>query len=101
MREQRQTMKIVIPDDYQNAVLTLDAFGKLEGHEVTIYNDTVTDIDILAQRFQEADALVMIRERTAIGADLLARLPNLKFISQTGRTVPHIDLAACSQRAIP
>ena len=94
-------MKIVIPDDYQNAVRTLDAFGKLEGHEVTIYNDTVTDIDILAARFQEADALVLIRERTAISAELLARLPNLKFISQTGRTVPHIDLAACTQRGIP
>jgi D-3-phosphoglycerate dehydrogenase / 2-oxoglutarate reductase len=94
-------MKIVIPDDYQNAVRTLDAFGKLNGHEVTIYNDTVTDIETLAARFQDADALVLIRERTPITADLLARLPNLKFISQTGRTVPHIDLAACTQRGIP
>jgi D-3-phosphoglycerate dehydrogenase / 2-oxoglutarate reductase len=94
-------MKIVIPDDYQNAVRTLDAFGKLNGHEVTIYNDTVADIETLAARFQDADALVLIRERTAITADLLARLPNLKFISQTGRTVPHIDLATCTQRGIP
>jgi D-3-phosphoglycerate dehydrogenase len=94
-------MKIVIPDDYQDAVRTLDAFAKLAGHEVTIYNDTVRDIETLTARFQEADALVLIRERTAITADLLAHLPNLKFISQTGRTVPHIDLVACTQRGIP
>src|SRR5688572_22253566 len=94
-------MKIVIPDDYQNAVRHLDAFSSLAGHDVTIYNDTVTALDTLAARFQEADALVLIRERTTITAELLARLPNLKFISQTGRTVPHIDLAACTQRGIP
>lgn len=94
-------MQIVIPDDYQQAVRTLEAFGKLAGHTVTIYNDTVTDEDTLVSRFYDADALVLIRERTAITASLLDRLPKLKFISQTGRTVPHIDLAACTQRGIP
>ncbi len=57
-------MHIVIPDDYQDAVRTLDAFRKLDGHEITIYNDTVRDIDTLAARFQQADALVLTRERT-------------------------------------
>lgn len=90
-------MKIVIPDDYQDAVRTLECFQKLSGHTVTIYHDTVKDIETLAQRLQEADALVLIRERTAITEALLARLPNLKVIGQTGRGTAHIDLEACTR----
>ena len=93
-------MKIVILDDFQDAVRTLDCFSKLDGHDVTVYNDSVTDVDVLAQRFQDADALVLIRERTAIGEALLSRLPNLKLIAQTGRGMPHLDLAACTRHGV-
>ncbi|MBI5670090.1 MAG: D-2-hydroxyacid dehydrogenase family protein [Chloroflexi bacterium] len=93
-------MKIVIPDDYQDAVRTLDSFQKLAGHDVTVYHDTVKDIDTLAQRFQDAEALVLIRERTAITEALLARLPNLKLISQTGKGIAHIDLVACTRNGV-
>lgn len=93
-------MKIVIPDDYQDAVRTLDCFRKLAGHEVTIYNDTVKDMDTLARRFSDADALVLIRERTVITEALLERLPRLKFISQTGKGIPHIDVSACTRRGV-
>jgi D-3-phosphoglycerate dehydrogenase len=93
-------MQIVIPDDYQDAVRRLDCFSKLDGHTVTIYNDSVTDLDALAERFASADALVLIRERTAITSALLDRLPRLKLISQTGRGIAHIDLAACTQRGV-
>lgn len=93
-------MRVVIPDDYQDAVRGLECFAKLAGHDVTIYNDTVTDEDALAERFRDADALVLIRERTQITDALLARLPHLKLISQTGRGTAHIDTAACERRGI-
>lgn len=93
-------MKIVIPDDYQDAIRGLDCFRKLEGHEVTIYHDAVKDVETLAERFRDADALVLIRERTAITESLLARLPRLKLISQTGRGMPHIDLEACTRHGV-
>ena len=93
-------MKIVIPDDYQDAVRTLDCFATLAGHDVRIYTDTVKEIDTLAARFAEADALVLIRERTHITADLLDRLPRLKLIAQTGRGTAHIDVAACTRRGV-
>lgn len=93
-------MKIVIADDYQDSVRHLDAFKKLEGQKVTVYHDTVKNLDVLVERFREAEALVLIRERTAITEDLLARLPNLKLISQTGRGIPHIDLAACTRHKV-
>ncbi|HYI13490.1 MAG TPA: D-2-hydroxyacid dehydrogenase family protein [Thermoanaerobaculia bacterium] len=93
-------MHVVIPDDYQDAVRGLACFSKLAGHTVTIHNDTVSSIDALAARFADADALVLIRERTAITGDLLERLPRLKLISQTGKGTAHIDTDACARRGV-
>lgn len=93
-------MHIVIPDDYQNAVRGLACFSKLAGHEVTVYTDTVREIDALVERFEAAEALVLIRERTPVRDELLARLPRLKLISQTGKGTSHIDVAACTRRGI-
>lgn len=95
-------MHIVIPDDYQDAVRSLDCFHNLTNteHTVTIYHDSVKDVETLATRFQDADVLLLIRERTAITEPLLARLPRLKLICQTGRGIPHIDLDACTRHGV-
>lgn len=93
-------MKIVIPDDYQHAVQSLNCFQLLDGFEVQLYHDTVTDSEELARRFADADVLVLTRERTRITEPLLARLPQLKLISQTGKVAGHIDVAACTRRNI-
>jgi D-3-phosphoglycerate dehydrogenase len=93
-------MHIVIPDDYQDAVRRLACFAMLSSHTVTVYNDTVTGTAALAARFQDADALVLIRERTRIDEALLARLPRLKLISQTGRGINHINLEACTRHGV-
>ena len=93
-------MKIVIPDDYQDAVRGLSCFSKLSGHDVTVYHDAVKDLHALAERFKDADALVLMRERTAITEPLLALLPRLRLISQTGRGIPHIDVEACTRHGV-
>jgi D-3-phosphoglycerate dehydrogenase len=93
-------MHVVIPDDYQDAVRSLACFAKLARHQVTIHRDSVRSIDALAARFRGADALVLIRERTAIGAELLDRLPDLRLICQTGRGVTHIDVDACTRHGV-
>ena len=93
-------MRIVIPDDYQDAVRRLSCFRQLAGQAVTIYHDTTHDLDALAQRFESAEALLLIRARTRINDALLSRLPNLRLISQTGHAVDHIDLAACGRRGV-
>ncbi|SIT37867.1 Phosphoglycerate dehydrogenase-like oxidoreductase [Paraburkholderia piptadeniae] len=92
-------LRVAILDDYQDVVRTLDCFSTLQGHEVTVWNDSVTDVDVLAQRLVDADVLVLLRERTRVDEALLSRLPNLKLISQNGH-VPHIDLAACTRHGI-
>ena len=93
-------MRIIIPDDYQDAVRHLACFSKLAGHDVTIFNDTVSDVDALAERFRDAEALVLIRERTAITDELLELLPRLRIISQTGKGTAHIDTEACERRGV-
>jgi D-3-phosphoglycerate dehydrogenase len=92
-------MKISILDDYFDTLRTLDCFAKLKGHDVTIHNDHVQDVDALAERLKDAEVLVLIRERTQIRGPLLERLPNLKLISQRS-VYPHIDIAACTRLGI-
>ncbi|MBB2671471.1 UNVERIFIED_ORG: D-3-phosphoglycerate dehydrogenase [Rhizobium esperanzae] len=92
-------LRVAILDDYQDVVRTLDCFGKLQGHEIRIWNDAVADVGVLAERLADADVLVLLRERTKVDEALLSRLPNLKLISQNGH-VPHIDLAACTRYGV-
>jgi D-3-phosphoglycerate dehydrogenase len=92
-------VKISILDDYFDTVRTLDCFGRLAGHDVTIWNDHVQDVDALAERLRDTEALVLIRERTQIREPLLERLPKLKLISQRS-VYPHIDIAACTRLGI-
>ncbi|MGI9025582.1 MAG: D-2-hydroxyacid dehydrogenase family protein [Burkholderiaceae bacterium] len=93
-------MKIAILDDYQDAVRKLECFRMLRGHEVKVFNNTVKGAGQLGVRLADSEALVLIRERTRITRELLAKLPKLKLISQTGRAGAHIDLAACTERGV-
>ena len=45
-------MKISILDDYLDTLRTLACFDKLAGHDVTIWNDHVQDVDALAERLR-------------------------------------------------
>src|SRR5579864_8985991 len=94
-----RTVKISVLDDYFDTVRTLRCFEKLRGHEVTIWNDHVQDVDALAARLGNTEALVLIRERTQIRAPLLERLPRLRLISQRS-VYPHIDIDACTRLGI-
>jgi hypothetical protein len=83
-------MKISILDDDDDTLRTLDCFTKLSGHDVEVWKDHVQDVDVLAKRLRETEALVLIRERTEVRAPLLRRLPKLRLISQRS-VYPHID----------
>jgi D-3-phosphoglycerate dehydrogenase / 2-oxoglutarate reductase len=92
-------VKISILDDYFDTLRTLDCFAKLKGHDVTIWNDHVQDVDKLVERLKDTEALVLIRERTQIRTPLLERLPRLKLISQRS-VYPHIDIDTCTRLGI-
>src|ERR1700730_4943305 len=92
-------MKISILDDYHDTLRTLTCFQKLNGHDVEVWNNHVQDVDTLAQRLKDTEALVLIRERTKISAPLLDRLHKLKLISQRS-VYPHIDVHACTRLGV-
>jgi D-3-phosphoglycerate dehydrogenase len=92
-------MKVAILDDYQDVVRGFAAYPKIAHHDVTVWNDHTDDIDLLASRLADTEALLLIRERTAVTEALLQRVPCLRLISQFG-SVPHIDLAACTRHGV-
>jgi D-3-phosphoglycerate dehydrogenase len=92
-------MKVAILDDYHDTLRTLQCFGKLAGHDVKVWTDHVQDTDGLAARLEDAEALILIRERTKIRIPLLERLPKLRLISQRS-VYPHIDIEACTRLGV-
>ncbi len=92
-------LNITILDDYTNLVRTLPCVRLLGEHQLTVYTDCERNVDVLANRLQQTDALVLLRERTRISAELIARLPRLKLITLNG-PYPHVDVDACTARGI-
>ncbi|MBV8666275.1 MAG: D-2-hydroxyacid dehydrogenase family protein [Burkholderiaceae bacterium] len=92
--------KIAILDDYQDSVRQLACFRLLDGCEVKVFTNSARGLGQLAIRLAEFDALVLIRERTLLTAALMAKLPRLKLIAQTGRLGANVDLAAATAAGI-
>lgn len=93
-------MRIVIPDDYQDCLHTLECYAALVGHEVVRHREPARDEAHFAEMLRGADAVVAVRERSDFPRSLLLRLPRLKLISQVGRSAHTIDLAACNELGI-
>lgn len=92
-------MKVHILDDWFDTLRGLPSFAMLEGHDVTVWTDHEPDPERLAARLSEAEAVVLFRERTKVGAALLDRLPNLRLISQRS-VYPHVDVEACTRNGV-
>jgi len=92
-------MKVHILDDWFDTLRGLPCFAKLAEHDVTVWTDHEPDPAKLAARIQDAEALVLFRERTKVGSELLSLSPQLKLISQRG-VHPHIDVEACTAQNV-
>jgi D-3-phosphoglycerate dehydrogenase / 2-oxoglutarate reductase len=93
-------MRIVVLDDYPDALRRLVGLQRLDGHDVTIHTDAAPDEAALVARLARADAALMIQQRVSLSGAVLAQLPSLRLISQTGRNLSHLDLAACDAAGI-
>ncbi|MDB5599113.1 MAG: serA 1 [Xanthobacteraceae bacterium] len=93
-------MKIAVIDDYQDAFSRLGSFAKLKGNDVRVFHAPAESEDALVEMLAGAEAVILTMQRTALPGSVLARLPDLKMISQTGRNTAHLDLAACKERGI-
>jgi phosphoglycerate dehydrogenase-like enzyme len=93
-------MKLAILDDYQHVALESADWSRLEGVDVSVFNEAFSSVDDAAARLAPFDILCLMRERTAFPRALIERLPNLKFISLTGQRAGSLDSRACSERGI-
>ncbi|OUS36427.1 3-phosphoglycerate dehydrogenase [Rhodobacterales bacterium 56_14_T64] len=92
-------MRVHILDDWFDTLRNLLCFDKLKGHDVTVWTDHVDDIDLMASRLKDAEAVVLFRERTKVTRALLDKLPSLRLISQRS-VYPHVDVPACSDNGV-
>ncbi len=93
-------MKIAILDDYQDAARQLECYHLLREHDVKVFTNSTRGLGQLAIRLAPFEAIVLIRERTTLARPLLAKLPNLRLISQTGKVSGHIDVEAATAHKI-
>jgi phosphoglycerate dehydrogenase-like enzyme len=93
--------KAAILDDYQNVALNMADWSPLEGRvDLTVFNDHLDDVDKLVDRLKPFDVVCVMRERTPLTREIIARLPNLKLIASTGAANASIDLDAAAERGI-
>lgn len=93
-------MKIAVIHDYADVLRTTRAYPRLQGHEVSIHTDAYTDPRRVIEQAAGCDALVLTQQRVPITRQIVEGLPQLKFISQTGRNVYHLDIPACTEHGI-
>ena len=90
-------MRVAILDDIHQAYEATAGVRRLrERAEVQVFEASFGD----PRRLMGFDALIANRERTRFTASLLAQLPDLKIIAQTGNHAYHIDLQAAEARGI-
>ncbi|WP_234418970.1 D-2-hydroxyacid dehydrogenase family protein [Parazoarcus communis] len=95
-------IRVTVLDDYQGIVSELDAARMLDGvgAELNVLTTHIDDEAALIDALRGTHCLVLIRERSSITAAVIAALPDLKLIVQTGRLSGCIDLDACKQHGI-
>jgi phosphoglycerate dehydrogenase-like enzyme len=93
--------QIVVFGDLERALYRLGNWHAIEAvADICFYHQHLEGADLLAAA-EQADALVLVRDRTPLDAATIARLPKLRFVVFTGSRNATLDLAALAERSIP
>src|SRR5262245_27915941 len=94
-------MKVVVLEDWNHFFPGVPSLERLrERVEVEIQHDQPRDQADLIARLRGARVAVLNRERTRVDAAVIAALPELRLIVQTGGVSPNLDLAAATGRGV-
>jgi phosphoglycerate dehydrogenase-like enzyme len=94
-------MRVAVLDDYQNVALQMADWSPVaQRAEITVFTDHVADQDELVALLAPFDIVFVMRERTPLPREVLARLPQLKMIASTGPFNASIDMAAAEEFGI-
>jgi phosphoglycerate dehydrogenase-like enzyme len=93
--------RVAILDDFEKIALTVPSYEKLVSRaDVILIGKRLDHSEAIVSGLRDFDVLLLMRERTFLSDKEYARLPNLKLISQTGRTSRHLDLANATRHGI-
>lgn len=96
-----EQFRVAILDDYEGLASGVPSFEKLKARAtVEVVRERLETDAALGQTLKEANAVLLMRERTRFGEKELALAPALKLISQTGRGIAHLDLPAATRRGV-
>lgn len=94
-------MRVAIMDDWQGVARGAADWSAVEARaEVTVFAEPFADEDAAAAALAGFDILVPMRERTELGATLIARLPRLRMIALTGGRAQTLALDACTAAGV-
>jgi len=97
-------LNVAILDDFQDVARSMGPWDRLiaagEDLRLSAFNDHLEGVPVLAAALQDADVVVAMRERTALGAELFARLPKLALVVTTGHANVAIDVEAASAHGV-
>src|ERR1051325_3251424 len=95
-------LRVAILDDFEKLADTVPAYETLRSRaEVMILRERLDTRDKIEQQLRNVECLLLMRERTAFSTEDLKLLPNLRFVSQTGRTSKHLPMDHIASRGIP
>jgi len=93
--------QVVVLDDYEDSLRHTADWSPVEARADVEYHTERLRGEALLAAVKDADAIVLIRDRTPFKADLLAKMPNLKLFLFTGGRNTQLDFAALAARNIP
>ena len=93
--------RVVVLDDYERFCTGVPAYREAAGlADVKVVEHKLTTDDEWSEAVGDAHAVVLMRERSPFRQREFGLAPSLRFISQIGRGIPHLDLAEATRRGI-
>ncbi|MGY8905250.1 MAG: D-2-hydroxyacid dehydrogenase family protein [Burkholderiales bacterium] len=93
--------QIVVVGDAEQALRRLGDWRRIETQADVKVHHLPLHGAALVSALKDADAVVLVRDRTPLDAALLAALPRLRYLVFTGTRNTTLDLAALAARQIP
>jgi phosphoglycerate dehydrogenase-like enzyme len=94
-------VRCAILDDYQNVVLKVADWSKVEGDvDIKVFNQHLGGPDKVVAALQGFQIVVAMRERTGFPKPVIEALPDLKLLITTGLRNASIDTEAAKARGV-
>ena len=93
--------KVVVLDDYERSLRRTADWSAVDARaDVKVHHERLRGAALL-EAIRDADAIVVVRDRTPFKADLIEKLPKLRLFLFTGARNTQYDAAAFKARGIP